>query len=209
MTQQANSLNLLRINSSIRGTNSVSRDLADGVVSALEDRHGSLDIVTRDLGQGVPLIDGAWVGANFTDPAQRTNSHREVLSFSDTLIDELRDADVLVIAAPIYNFSVAAGLKAYIDLISRARETFRYSEEGPVGLLTGKKAYIVVSSGGTEVGSDIDFATGYLRHVLGFVGIDDVTFIAADRLALGADESLAAARAEIAKIAAREESVAA
>jgi len=102
-----------------------------------------------------------------------------VLAHSDELIAELEAADTIVIGVPVYNFAIPAALKAWVDQIARARRTFRYTETGPEGLLKGKKAYLVVASGGVPVGSDYDFATGYLRHVLGFVGITDVTVIEA------------------------------
>jgi FMN-dependent NADH-azoreductase len=108
------------------------------------------------------------------------------------------DADVLVIGVPVYNFGIPASLKAWVDMIARARLTFRYTESGPVGLLRGKRAVLVVASGGTAVGSEIDFATDYLRHVLGFLGIDDVEIIAANRvMPRGEDEVLGAARRHI------------
>lgn len=100
-------------------------------------------------------------------------------------------------------------MKAWIDLIARARETFRYTEDGPVGLLEGKIAYVVTASGGTEVGGEIDFAIRYLKHVLGFVGIHDVRVIAAERLMLGAEESLSAAKAAIAGLGKRDGALAA
>ena len=100
---------------------------------------------------------------------------------NDALVQEVKEADIIMIAAPIYNFSIPASLKAWIDLIARAGLSFRYTSEGPVGLLTGKKAYVVIASGGTQIGSEIDFASGYLRHVLGFIGIDDVSLISAER----------------------------
>lgn len=186
----------LRIDASARRSGSVSRDLADDLVVRLQAESGA-PVVHRDLAGGLPLIDEAWIGANFTDPETRSDEHREILALSDELVAELKAADTLVIAMPIYNFAIPASLKTWVDLIARARVTFRYTEAGPQGLLTGKKAYVVVASGGTELGSEIDFASGYLRHVLGFVGIDDVTFIAADRLMFGAEESIAKARGEI------------
>jgi FMN-dependent NADH-azoreductase len=127
------------------------------------------------------LLTENWVGANFTDDADRSDDQKAALAASDEMIAELEAADTIVIGVPIYNFSIPAALKAWIDLIARARKTFRYTEAGPEGLLKGKKAYLVVTSGGVPVGSDYDFATGYLRHVLGFVGITDVNIIAADQ----------------------------
>jgi FMN-dependent NADH-azoreductase len=117
-------------------------------------------------------LDTDWVTANFTPPEERGEAERAALAESDALVAELKAADVLVIGVPIYNFGIPAALKAWVDLVARARVTFRYTEQGPVGLLTGKRAYLAVASGGTPVGSAIDFATGYLRHVLGFLGID-------------------------------------
>ncbi len=119
---------------------------------------------------------------------------------SDSLVAELKDADVLVIGVPIYNFNVPASLKAWIDMIARARLTFRYTENGPEGLLQGKKAYLVVATGGVPVGSPVDFATPYLKHALGFIGITDVEIIAADRLNSQADEAMDSARARIAEL---------
>ena len=187
---------ILRLDASARTEGSVSRDLADRLVSGLAAATNA-KVVRREIGQGLPAIDGGWIAANFTDPDARTDEHKAMLALSDELVEELRAADTLVLALPIYNFGVPAAVKNWVDHIARARVTFRYSEAGPVGLLTGKKAYVVVASGGTQVGSAIDFATPYLRHVLGFVGIDDVTVIAADRLSLGAEESVAKANAEI------------
>ena len=129
----------------------------------------------------LPQIDETWVTANFTAPEDRSVAQTEALTLSDTLVAELQAADSLVIGLPVYNFSVPAALKAWIDLIARAGVTFHYTANGPEGLLTGKRAIIALASGGTEFGSDIDFASGYLRHMLGFVGITDITFIRADR----------------------------
>jgi len=193
-------LNILRVDASMRRTGSVTRGLADDLVAALKDLHGEVSLTNLDLADGLPLIDESWIGANFTDPGERTDAQKRHLALSDTLVEELKAADAIVLAAPIYNFGIPAAMKAWIDLIARARETFRYTEEGPVGLLEGKKAYVVSASCGTEVGGEIDFAIRYLKHVLGFVGIDDVTVIAAERLMLNADESMSAAKAAIAEL---------
>lgn len=131
-----------------------------------------------------------------------TPAQRAALSVSDTLIKELQSADTIVIGVPIYNFSIPASLKAWIDQVARAGVTFKYTETGPEGLLTGKRAVLVVSSGGVAVGSDYDFATGYMRHVLGFIGITDVDIVAADGNNARAEEVLAAANAAVANLAA-------
>ncbi|TNC91282.1 FMN-dependent NADH-azoreductase [Thalassolituus sp.] len=189
---------ILRVDASMRNEGSVSRVLADKLVARLATADST--ITERDLAKGIDLIDEAWIGANFTDPADRTDAQKAALAKSDALVQELREADTLVITAPVYNFHVPAALKAWIDMIARARETFRYTENGPEGLLTGKKAYIVVTSGGTVLGSEYDFISGYLRHVLGFIGITDVSFIDSSGLML--DETKAAkAEQDISEVA--------
>lgn len=178
---------ILQINSSGRFDGSVTRDIAAQLVDQLQQQTG-LDIDNRDLAEGIDFIDEQWIGANFTDPEQRSDEQKAALSLSDQLVDELKQASHIVIAAPIYNFSVPAVLKAWIDQVARARLTFRYTDNGPEGLLKGKKAYLVVASGGVPLGSEIDFATGYLRHIMGFVGIEDVTLVNANELGQAANE---------------------
>ncbi|MEJ6390751.1 FMN-dependent NADH-azoreductase [Gymnodinialimonas ulvae] len=189
---------ILRIDASARRDGSVSRDLTDKVI----DRLAPNRTITRDLADGLPLIDETWVGANFTPADQRTPAQAEKLALSDTLITEITSADTLVIGLPIYNFGVPAALKAWIDQVARAGVTFQYTETGPKGLLSGKRAIVVVASGGTEAGSEIDFATGYIRHVLGFIGIHDVTLVTADRLMVDADAALSSAAAQVEALAA-------
>jgi FMN-dependent NADH-azoreductase len=158
---------------------------------------GADTTITRDLSEGLPLLNAAWIDANFTPSDDRTDAHRETLALSDGLVDEISRADTLVIGSPVYNFSVAAVLKAWIDQICRIGVTFKYTPDGPVGLLTGKRAIIVVASGGTPVGSDIDYATDFLRHIMGFIGITDVSIIAADALGNDAEAKIAAVQNEI------------
>jgi len=171
---------ILRIDSSARTEGSVTRELSDLLAQALAEQAG--EVTVRDLtAQPVPHIDEAWVNANFTDPALRTPDHKQSLAGSDVLVAELKAADHVIIGAPIYNFSIPAALKAWIDQIARARETFRYTEAGPEGLLKNKTAWIVVASGGVPLESAVDFATPYLRQVMTFVGITDVLVIDASR----------------------------
>lgn len=191
---------VLEVSASARNGASASRQLTRDLIAALDDRYGNVETTRRDLAEGVPLVDEAWIEANFTAEESRTAAQRAALAFSDLLVDELKAADVLVIGTPLYNFSIPAALKAWIDMIARARLTFRYTENGPEGLLEGKKAYIVVATGGVSVGSAVDFATPYLKHALAFVGITDVEVIAADRLNSQAEESMDAARARIAEL---------
>ncbi|MBB6427499.1 FMN-dependent NADH-azoreductase [Sphingopyxis sp. JAI128] len=174
--------NILRIDASARNDGSTTRQLSAQLVDQLISQGYGANVVHRDLALTPPaLLTEGWVGANFTDEADRSDEQKALLAGSDELIAELEAADMIVIGVPVYNFAIPASLKAWIDLIARARRTFRYTETGPEGLLKGKKVYLVVASGGVPVGSDYDFATGYLRHVLGFVGLTDVTIIAADR----------------------------
>ena len=189
---------VLHIDSSIRAEGSVSRALSQKITSRFE----GATVLRRDLADGVPLIDGAWMGANFTPAADRTDEQKAVLATSDAMVAELQAADVIVIGTPIYNFSVTAAMKAWIDLVARAGVTFQYSETGPKGLLTGKRAIIAIASGGTPVDSEIDFAGRYIRHIMGFIGITDVEFVKADSLGNGGDEKIAEANAQVDKIAA-------
>lgn len=189
---------VLHIDASARTENSVSRDLSAQIVS----RYGDATILRRDLATPLPVITGDWVGANFTPATDRDSVQRDTLALSDQLVEEISSADVIVIGTPIYNFSVPANLKAWIDLVSRAGLTFEYSADGPRGLMTGKRAIVAIASGGTKVGSEIDFASGYLRHILGFIGISDVEFVAADQLALDPESTLDAARQAVDALAA-------
>jgi len=176
-----NPLRILRVDASARIEGSVTRELADRLVAGLAARAGEVSLTRRDVAQGLPFVDAGWVAANLTDPDARSAAQQGALADSDALVEEVKAADVWVIATPIYNFGVPASLKAWFDQIARARLTFRYTGQGPEGLLRNKKVYILVATGGTEVGSAIDFATPWLKFVLGFLGISDVEVIAADR----------------------------
>jgi FMN-dependent NADH-azoreductase len=197
---QNNQTRVLEVSASGRINGSASRELTRDLIAALDERYPNVRTTRRDLTDGVPFVDEAWIEANFTPEESRTDRQREALAFSDALVAELRNADVLVIGVPIYNFSIPAALKAWIDMIARARVTFRYTENGPKGLLEGKKAYLVVTTGGIAVGSTVEFATPYLEHALAFVGITDIEVIAADKLNSQPGESMDAARARIAEL---------
>lgn len=189
-------LKVLQVNASARRGGSVSRQWSAALIDRLT-AGASIDVTTRDLADGVPHVDEDWVAANFTPDEQRTAAQREILSHSDRLIAELKDADLIVIGAPIYNFGIPASLKAWIDQITRARVTFQYTDKGPEGLLRGKRAVIVVASGGVKVGSPADYATGYLQFLLAFIGVTDVAIVAADQLAYDADGAAARAAADL------------
>ncbi|MGD1953839.1 MAG: FMN-dependent NADH-azoreductase [Sphingomonadales bacterium] len=175
---------VLRVDASMRAAGSITRAMVDQVIAKLEAR-GPVSVTRRDLKDGVPFVNEAWIGANFTDPDARTDEQKAVLAHSDSLVEEIEAADTIVIATPVYNFGIPAALKAWVDMITRARRTFRYTENGPVGLVTGKRVYVVVASGGTKAGSEADFATTYLRFVLGFNGMTDVEVIAVDAASSG------------------------
>lgn len=192
---------ILSIQSSARHENSHSRDLSKELIAKL-NKSGNFDVRERDLTQTIPHVNEKWLGANWTPKTDRNAEQKAHLELSDKLVEQLKAADVLVIGAPIYNFSVPAALKAWIDMVCRAGDTFKYTENGPEGLLKGKKAYVVIASGGVPVDSPYDFATPYLRQVLGFIGITDVEIIAADGLVANEAASLAKANAEIERLAA-------
>ncbi|WP_338549346.1 FMN-dependent NADH-azoreductase [Roseovarius phycicola] len=189
---------ILHIDASARTEDSVTRDLSARLVA----QNPEAKVIIRDLAAApLPQITEDWVNANFTPVDARTEVQKATLELSNNLVDELQAADTLIIGLPIYNFGVPAAMKAWIDLIARAGLTFRYTENGPKGLLEGKRAIVAVASGGTKTGSEIDFATPYIRHVLGFVGITDVAIVAADQMSVDAEASLARVEAEIEALA--------
>ena len=187
-------MNILRVDGSMRRNGSISRQLTDELVASLD----ASSVVVRDLAETIPNVTEDWMNANFTAEDERSDEQRATLALSDALVEELKTADTIVIGVPIYNFGVPAGLKAWIDMICRARLTFRYGENGPVGLLEGKKAYLVIASGGVPVGSPADFTTEYMKFALGFVGITDVTVIDSSAHMSGLEEAMARARSQIA-----------
>ena len=203
------SLTILKVDSSARGDGSTSRVLANHVVDTFKAKHADVTTITRDVSVGLPVVNPAWIGANFTEADKRTNEHKAQLALSDTLIGELRAADVIVIGVPVYNFGIPAALKAWVDLVCRARETFRYTEEGPEGLLTGKKAFLVYASTGVPLDSEVDFAGRYMRQMLSFVGITDVTVISAAEQLFREEEAREQARKQIEESVSNFETVAA
>ncbi len=189
---------ILHINSSGRYTDSITRHVSDLVVEHLKGDNVLQGVIKRDVAKGLPFVNEAWINANFMAPPERTEAQKMLLHFSDELVAELKASDYIVIASPIYNFSIPAALKAWIDLIARAGLTFRYTENGPVGLLENKKAIVVMASGGVSIGSEMDMASSYLKLVLGFIGIHDVTIIDASTIdCLGDDEKLHSVKSQI------------
>ena len=190
--------NILYISSSTRGAESVTDLLAEELLGELTGR--DTVVVRRTLGREIPLLSAPLTAELTTPAADRSAAVAVDLATADALIGELADADVVVIGAPIYNFGVPASLKAWADLVARAGTTFAYGDTGPVGLLGDRPTFIVSASGGTEIGGDIDYGTRWLRHFLGFIGMHDVTVVAANQLAIDAESGLSSARAQIADI---------
>jgi len=188
-------LAILHIDSSAQKQKSISRQLSARIVDQLGG-----EVIRRDLSDAVPPVTELWVSANFTPAEQRTSEQKEALTLSNLLVAELQRADTIVIGSPVYNFNVPSVLKAWIDQVVRAGLTFSYTENGPVGLLEGKRAIVAMASAGMPIGSEIDFASGYLRHILGFVGINDVQIIAADQLRANQAKSIEAAHQKIAEL---------
>lgn len=194
-------MNILQINSSARAGNSYSTRLAGAVVEHFRAHQPDAAVTVRDLGSAPhPMLDETALNALFTPAAARTPEQQARVALDDALITEIQAADVLVLGVPMYNFSVPAQLKNWIDAISRAGVTFRYTEQGPEGLLKGKKAVVVQTRGGIHRNSPTDSLTPYLRTFLGFVGITDVQFVYAEGLSMGPDaerDGLAEAYAQI------------
>jgi FMN-dependent NADH-azoreductase len=205
---------ILQINSSLYGEDAQSSRLArefvqaigaanvSGVPPARGDVAGpATEIVVRDLArEPVPHLTSERFKAFTTPPAERTPAQQQAVAESDRLIAELQAADVIVIGLPMYNFGVPSTLKAYFDHVARAGVTFRYTAEGPEGLLRGKKAYVFATRGGRYAGTPSDMQTAYVRQFLGFIGIADVEFVYAEGLALGPAQRDAAVADAFARI---------
>jgi len=198
---------VLYINSSARSNGSLSRQLSGEFVAKLAAQGNT--VVERDLAaQPVPHLTEDVIGAFFTPAEQRGAEAAFAVKLSDTLVDELLAADVLVLAAPMYNFSVPSTLKSWIDHVLRVGRTFQYTATGPVGLATGKKAYVFTSSGGVYSegpAASYDHLSTYLRTALGFIGITDVSFVQTEGVSRGEEavtNALAKTRASIAALAA-------
>jgi len=190
-------MNVLLVSSSANGAASVSGGLASRFVESLRSQHPSVKIVTRDVGANpLPHLTSGTVAAIKGEPA--SESEHEARALSDTLVAELQAADLIVIASPMYNFGISSTLKAWFDHVLRAGLTFRYTAEGPEGLLKGKKTVVIQSRAGfySEGGTpQMDGQEPHLRAMLGFVGLDDVAYIRAEKLAFGPEAAEAAIEA--------------
>jgi len=201
-------MKLLRIDSSAR-LNSISRQLTARFAEAWQHEHPEGEVIERNLAAtNLPLITDEWVQAAHSDPATLTSDQKRALAVSDALIEELLQADTIVIGAPMYNFAIPAPLKAWIDQVVRVGKTVLFGAAGPQGLLKNKKVYVVTSRGGAYRAGTFterfDYQEPYLRHILAFIGLTDVTFIHAENQKPGpqAEIAKAAAFAEINQLAA-------
>lgn len=180
-------MNILQINSSARREASRSTRLASRLVERLRDSDPDATLTVRNFNDVPhPVLDEAALGALFTPADQRTPEQAARVALDDALIAELQAADVVVLGVPMYNFGVPAPLKNWIDAISRAGVTFRYTEKGPEGLLTGKKVYVALTRGGQYRNTPADTQVPYLKTVFTFLGLTDVHFVYAEGLAMGA-----------------------
>ncbi|MHC2145155.1 FMN-dependent NADH-azoreductase [Pseudomonas sp. 210_17 TE3656] len=196
---------VLVIESSARQQGSISRQLTSDFVSQWQAAHPGDQVTLRDLALNpVPHLDANLLGGWMKPEEQRNSDELQALARSNELTDEVLAADVLVLAAPMYNFTIPSTLKAWLDHVLRAGITFKYTETGPQGLLTGKKAYILTARGGIHAGASSDHQEPYLRQVMAFIGIHDVTFIHAEGLNMGGDfheKGLNQAKAQLAAVA--------
>jgi FMN-dependent NADH-azoreductase len=197
---------VLQLNTSLFAEQGQSSQLSNAFIQAWKLSHPNDRIVQRDLASNpLPHLSAERFTAFVTPPEQRSPAQQAHAAESDALIDELRAADVLVLGLPLYNFGIPSTLKAYFDHIGRAGATFRYTANGPVGLLTGKKAYVLAARGGLYQGTPLDTQTRYVRDFLAFLGITDVEFVYAEGLAMGPERkatALDAANSSIVALAA-------
>lgn len=198
-------MNLLHIDSSILGDHSVSRQLTAEVVESIRLAEPAVNVAYRDVTRQLNLqLDDALLAAKGTPAEARSAEQAAQVALSEAVMAEFLAADVLVLGAPMYNFSVPSQLKAWIDMITVAGVTFKYGANGPEGLATGKRAIIVATAGGLHQGTATGIAhIDYLRVVLGFIGINDIRVISAEGLAMGPDvrdPAIAAARESLSSV---------
>lgn len=198
---------LLQLNTSLYSTGGQSSQLAQRYVDEWTAQHPDGAVIVRDLAADpVPHLTAERFAAFNTAPAARTGEQQLVVDYSDRLVEELRRADTIVIGLPMYNFGVPSTLKAYFDHVARANVTFKYTETGPVGLLSGKQVYVFATRGGAYAGTPLDSQTDYVRQFLGFIGMKDVEFVYAEGLTMGArrETALVQAREAIDRLQSRQ-----
>ena len=196
-------MNILYVTSSSRGAESYSNRVAQNVLDELLARHPDASVTVRDLARApLPHIGDDFVAATRSPSGPQTDAQRALLAQSDALVDELFAADLIVIAAPMINFTIPSNLKTWIDHVARAGRTFRYSEKGPEGLVTGKQVIVVAARGGiySGAGNALDFQVPYLKGALGFLGMTDVDVVEVEGTAYGPDAAEKAVAAATARL---------
>lgn len=181
--------NILVVTASVFGQDGQSSQLVERTLQQLKQTHGEIQITHRDLAkEPVPHLDASRFGAFLADTNDRTDEQKRIVDYSDSLIAEIKQADIVVMGVPMYNFGIPSALKAYFDHIARSGITFRYTEHGPLGLLEDRPVYILAARGGVYSGTPNDSQTPYLRSFLGFLGLKDVHFVYAEGLNMGDDQ---------------------
>ncbi|MBD0725847.1 hypothetical protein B6A10_11705 [Flavobacterium sp. L1I52] len=181
-------MKVLQIKTSLNGDNSMSNKLSNAIVDEIKKKHSSVQLTERNLAKkNLPHFSLQHFEAFSNNPEMDVQEKEKIIKISDELINEIEQAEIIVIGVPVYNLTIPSTLKSWIDFITRAQKTFRYTTEGPIGLITDKKVYIAISSGGIySDGSrkSQDFTEPYLRTILGFLGINDITTIRVEGLSI-------------------------
>ena len=192
-------MKIYQIDCSARKKGSASRDLAKKLLNKIKKSEDK--VVYRDLDDEMLFVAGLTESGMSMPENERTEHHKKMFELSDKLVKELKDSDIIIISTPIYNFGPPATLKAWSDLTARVKSTFKYSPDGKqIGLLENKKAYLIITSGGTRVGSKDDYLTPWLKHVLNFFGITNIQIISADQMSIDYEGSVKKAEEQINKI---------
>ena len=189
-------MKIYQIDSSARKEGSTSRALAKKLLNKIK-KPGD-EIIYRDLDDEMLFVAGLTESGMSIPENERTEQHKKMFELSDKLVKELKESDVIIISTPIYNFGPPATLKAWSDLAARVKSTFKYSSDGKqIGLLENKKVYLIITSGGTKIGSKEDYLTPWLKHVLNFFGIKNIETISADQMSIDYEKSIANAEKQI------------
>jgi len=192
-------MKIYQIDSSARKEGSTSRALAKKLLEKIKKPKD--EVIYRDLNDEMLFVTGLTESGMNIDQKDQNENHRKMFELSDQLVKELKESDIIIISAPIYNYGPPATLKAWSDLAARVGETFRFKPDGRrEGLLKAKKAYLIITSGGTKLNSNEDFLTPWLKFILNFFGIDDVQIISADQMALDYEKSIMEAEKQIENI---------
>ena len=192
-------MKIYQIDCSARKKGSASRELAKKLLEKIKKSED--EVIYRDLDDEMLFVAGLTESGMSIPENERTEQHKKMFEMSDKLVKELKESDIIIISTPIYNFGPPATLKAWSDLAARVKSTFKYSQDGKqIGLLENKKVYLVITSGGTRVGSKEDYLTPWLIHVLNFFGIKDIQTISADQMSIDYEGSIKKAEEEINKI---------